>query len=51
MDLYNKTKENSDKENLSARIRYKPMDGYIPGSTIGNVPTEDKSKNDEKKDI
>jgi len=50
MDLYKKTKENSDKENLSARIRYKPMDGYIPGSTIGNVPTEDKSKKDEKKD-
>jgi outer membrane biosynthesis protein TonB len=42
MDLYNKTKETD--ENMFAKKRYKAMDGYIPGSTIGNVPTDDKAE-------
>ena len=42
MDLYTKTKEAD--ESMFAKKRYKTMDGYIPGSTIGKVPTNDKAK-------
>ena len=34
MDLYNK----------KSKEAFEKMEGYIPGSTIGNVPTDDKTK-------
>ena len=46
MDMYNKIKE--EKENIWVETRYKSQDGYIEGSTLGNVPTESKNKNDNK---
>jgi len=52
MDLYKKTK--LDDNNMFAKTRYLGVDGYIPGSTIGNIPTkddvgkEDTDKNNKK---
>ena len=46
MDLYNKTKETDT--NMFVRTRYRGVDGYIPGSTIGNIPTKDESEDNKK---
>jgi len=40
MDLYKKT---------TNHVEHNKMKGYIPGSTIGNVPTDDKTKKDSDK--
>ena len=48
MDLYNKTQEVDN--NMFARTRYRGVNGYIPGSTVGNIPTKDESdENDSNK--
>ena len=48
MDLYNKTKETDT--NMFVRTRYRGVDGYIPGSTIGNIPTKDEGEDNKKED-
>ena len=47
MDFYNKIKE-SDDDSHYANTRYKSLDGYITGSTIGNVPVKDTESEKEK---
>jgi hypothetical protein len=52
MNLYNEIKNSTPIDELTekeraeflAMKRYKSMDGYIPGSTLGNVPTENKTE-------
>ena len=53
MDFYEKM--NKQKPSYWAETRYKTQDGYIDGSTLGNVPTKEEETNDtggseEKKD-
>ena len=47
MDFYNKIKESEDDSHY-ANTRYKSLDGYITGSTIGNVPVKDEESEEEK---
>ena len=47
MDFYNKIKESEDDSHY-ANTRYKSLDGYITGSTIGNVPVKDGESEEEK---
>jgi hypothetical protein len=46
MDLYNKIHRPDEDSSYWAETRYKSQDGYISGSTLGNVPT----KNDNTKE-
>ena len=41
MDFYNKIRESEDDFHY-ANTRYKSLDGYITGSTIGNVPVKNE---------
>ena len=45
MELYKKTKQ--DDTDMFAKTRYLGVEGYIPGSTIGNIPTKDKTKEED----
>tara|TARA_B100002019_G_scaffold234090_1_gene208243 strand:+ start:291 stop:524 length:234 start_codon:yes stop_codon:yes gene_type:complete len=48
MDLYNKIQKDEIDKSMYANTRYKSHNGYIEGSTIGNVPL--KKDEDESKD-